>query len=97
MVALNIAPDEDAQVPAWREARKYTFPIVLAGAEDFAKATYGVSVAPTNLLLNGEGKAICRYSGAAPGSERMLEAEIRELLGLDPLAGLPSPKAGEPG
>jgi len=57
MVALNIAPDEDAQVPAWREARKYTFPIVLAGAEDFAKATYGVSVAPTNLLLNGEGKA----------------------------------------
>jgi hypothetical protein len=96
MVALNIAPDEDAQVPAWREARKYTFPIVLAGAEDFAKATYGVSVAPTNLLLNGEGKAICRYAGVAPGSELMLEAEIRELLGLDPFAGLTSPKAGEP-
>jgi len=93
---INIAPDEDAQVPAWRQARKYTFPLVLAGAEDFARMTYGVSVAPVNLLLNGEGRAICRYSGVAPDSELMLEAEIRELLGLDALAGLTSPKAGKP-
>ena len=61
-----------------------TFPIVLASAEDFAGRTYGVSEAPVSLLLNGEGQAICRYVGADPGSEQVLETEIRILLGLDP-------------
>ncbi len=84
MVALNISPDEDALLPAWRDKERYTFPIVLAGAEDFASRTYGVSGAPVTLLLNGEGQAICRYAGVDPGSEQVLETEIRILLGLDP-------------
>ena len=84
MVALNISPDEDALLPAWRDKGKYTFPMVLASAEDFAGRTYGVSEAPVSLLLNGEGQAICRYVGADPGSEQVLETEIRILLGLDP-------------
>ncbi len=85
MVALNVAPDEDGQLPAWRKAGKYTFPILLTGTEDFARALYRVTVAPTNLLLNGEGKAFCRYLGSEPGSELVLEAELRVLLGLEPL------------
>ncbi len=84
VVALNISPDEDALLPAWRDKGKYTFPIVLASAEDFAKRTYGVSEAPVSLVLNGEGQAICRYVGADSDSAQMLETDIRILLGLDP-------------
>ncbi len=83
MVALNISPDEDALLPAWRDKGKYTFPIVLASAKDFAERTYGISAAPVSLVLNGEGQAVCSFDGTDSDSEQVLETEIRILLGLD--------------
>ena len=62
--------------------------LVLSSSRDFAKSTYGVSGAPTNLLLNADGKAVFRHLGYGPGGEVAMEIEIRELLGLDPFEGV---------
>lgn len=86
MVALNVNTDQDAQLPEWRANGKYTFPIVLSSDKDFARTAYGVYGTPTNIILNVEGKMVFRHMGYDPGEEKALEAEIRELLGLDPFA-----------
>jgi len=88
MVALNVNPDEDAQLPEWRAKGKYTFPIVLSSDKDFAQAAYGVTGTPTNIILNADGKMVFRQTGYDFSQEKTLEAEIRELLGLDPFAGI---------
>jgi hypothetical protein len=44
--------------------------------------------APTNLILNADGKLVFRHLGYGTGSAKTMEAEIRELLGLNPFEGL---------
>jgi hypothetical protein len=88
MVALNVNPDEDNQLPEWRAKGNYTFPIVLSSDREFARSAYGVNGTPTNIILNADGKMVFRQMGYGTGGERTLEAEIRELLGLDPFTGL---------
>ncbi len=88
MVAINTNTDQDAELPAWRDKGKYTFPILLAGNDDFAKDTYSVLGTPTNLILSSDGKMVFRHLGYLTGNETTMEAEIRDLLGLDPFAGL---------
>jgi hypothetical protein len=87
-VALNVQPDQDRLLPEWRAKGKYTFPIVLSSDKDFAQAAYGVTSTPTSIILNADGKLVFRHLGYATGEEMILEAEIRELLGLDPFASL---------
>jgi len=93
MVALNTIPDQSQQLPEWRAKGKYTFPIVLSSDEDFAKRVYGVSATPTNFLLMADGRVVFRHKGYDAGEEKILEAEIRELLGLDPFAGIEPEKS----
>jgi hypothetical protein len=84
MIALNTNPSQDKDLTEWRAKGKYTFPIALSPERDFARTTYNVIGAPTNLLLNADGKMVFRHLGYGTGGEKMMEAEIRELLGLDP-------------
>jgi hypothetical protein len=48
---------------------------------------------PTNLILNADGRLVFRHLGFGEGNEKIMEAEIRDLLGLDPFAGLEPAKA----
>ncbi len=86
MVAINTNPGQNKELAAWRAKGRYTFPVALCD-RDYASTTYRVGVQPTNLLVNAEHKAIFRYVGYANGNEKTMEAEIRELLGLDPFGG----------
>jgi hypothetical protein len=95
MVAINTNPGQDEELPAWREKGHYTFPILLSGDREFADTTYGVFGTPTNLVLNADGKLVFRHVGYRPGSEKTVEAEIRELLGLDPFAGIEPAKTND--
>ena len=96
MVAINTSPSQDGQIPEWRRKGKYTFPIVLSPNREFASATYDVVGAPTNFLLDSEDKLVFRHLGYGPGAEKVMEAEIRELLGLDPFEGLEPTKPEQP-
>lgn len=93
MVSINVNPSQNGQIPEWLAKNKYTFPIVVTDSSDFADTHYGVSGTPANLVLNADVKLVFRQSGYGPGSEKTIEAEIRELLGLAPFAGVASKKA----
>lgn len=82
MVAINVNPGQDKDIPAWREKNKYTFPVLVSPTNDYARTNYGVPGTPTNVFLNSSGKAVFRHLGYASGGEAVMEAEIRELLGL---------------
>ncbi|MBZ5499839.1 MAG: hypothetical protein LAP85_25850 [Acidobacteriia bacterium] len=95
MVSINVTPGQNGEIPAWRAKGKYTFPVLVVDASDYARVNYSVSGTPTNLLLNADGKMVFRHIGYGPGAERTMEAEIRELLGLDPFEGLEATKRAE--
>ncbi len=85
MVAINTHPAQDGMLQEWLVKGGYTFPVLLSGSSDFAAKTYGVLGAPTNFILNSEGKMVFRHLGYSSAEEAPnLEAEIRELLGLNP-------------
>ena len=88
MVAINVNPNQDSQIPEWRAKNKYTFPILLSGTSDFTRVNYGVSGTPTNLILDADAKMVFRHLGYGRGNEKTMEAEIRELLGLNPFDGI---------
>jgi hypothetical protein len=88
MVALNTEPGQERRLLEWRTNGNYSFPVALSSAEDFAEKVYGVSATPTTFLLSADGRLIFRHKGSATGNKQVLEAEIRELLGLDPFAGI---------
>jgi len=87
MVAIQVHPEENRLVPAWRAKGKYTFPVVFVpparsdGSDTFAASRFDVLGVPTALLLNAERKIVFRHLG---GGRVFVEAEIRELLGLPP-------------
>lgn len=95
MIAINNIPGQNAQIPEWRVKGKYTFPVVATNAGDYVLVNYGVSATPTNLLLNADGKMVFRHIGYQTGNEKTMEAEIRELLGLNPFAGVEPDKTAE--
>jgi len=88
MIALNTISQQNEMLAGWKAKGKYTFPIVVTADKDFfSKNQYGVRGTPTSFLLNADGKVVFRHIGYSQGGEKTMEAEIRELLGLDPFEG----------
>ena len=89
MAAINIAPAQNEMIPKLRAQGKYTFPILVVDNKDYARRNFGVLAAPYDMLLDAEGKrAFLHYAYPGDGKEKVVEAEIRELLGLNPFEGL---------
>jgi hypothetical protein len=92
MVAIQIHPDQNGLVSAWRTNGKYTFPVLFVppprpgtpAGRDYARTHFGIAGTPTDLLVNADRKIVFRHLG---GSKAVMEAEIRELLGLKPFEG----------
>jgi len=84
MVAINVTPSQDSMLAEWKKKGRYTFPVLLSPSPDYARTTYSVSGTPTNLVTDSSRKVIFRTAGYANGGEKTLEAEVRELLALDP-------------
>jgi len=95
MVAINVNPSQDSQIPEWRAKGKYTFPVLVVDSNSYARENYGMPGTPTNLLLNADGKLVFRHLGYGTGAEKTMEAEIRELMGLKPFEGLEADKTPE--
>jgi thiol-disulfide isomerase/thioredoxin len=80
MVWINVVPEEERLIAAWRARHGYSVPILLGGRS--VQDDYRVSGTPTHCLIDGQGKVLWRHEGYKPGDERDLERRIRLALGL---------------
>ncbi len=60
-----------------------SYPVVIDKQRQ-AAAKYGVSVLPTTVIIDREGKVVYYHVGYAPGDEAAIEAEVRKAVGLAP-------------
>ena len=89
MVAINTVDFQKDMIPAWKAKNKFTFPILVGATESFLKESYNQQGSPTNMLVNADGKILFRHVGYEAGGEKVIEAEIREILGLEPFEMAP--------
>ncbi len=85
LVAVSVNLDSFGAKRVLRFVRglKYeiTFPIVIDKRRE-AGGRYGVSVLPTTVVIDREGKVLYYHVGYSPGDEKEIEAQVRKALGL---------------
>lgn len=86
MVSINTVAHGAEMIPTWRAEKKFTFPILVGATREFLEQ-YDYRGSPTNFLINAQGKVLFKHLGYGPGGEKVMEAEIRDMLGLDPFEG----------
>jgi len=82
VVAVNIYPDQDEMLPAWRERLGLEFPILVGADLDRIIEDYRLESTPLNFLLDSEGKIIKRFDQYYPGAEKEIEEAVRQALGI---------------
>jgi hypothetical protein len=91
VLAINIHPNEDVQVPGIMKEGGYDFITLKAPAGDWATKTYGIMGTPANFLLDEEGRVIFRPAIHSPETARLFEQEVQSML--DRLAKKAAPAA----
>ncbi len=85
LVAVSVNLDSFGAKRVLRFVRglKYeiSFPIVIDKRRE-AGGRYGVSVLPTTVVIDREGKVLYYHVGYSPGDEKEIEAQVRKALGL---------------
>ena len=89
MVAVNTIDYQKDMIPDWRNKNKFTFPILVGATDTFLKESYNHQGNPTNMLVNADGRVLFKHVGYEGGGEKVIEAEIREMLGLEPFEPVP--------
>lgn len=89
MVAINTIDFQKDLIPEWKAQKKFTFPTLVGATDEFLRETYNHQGNPTNMLVNANGKVLFKHVGYDAGGEKVIEAEIRELLGLEPFEAAP--------
>ena len=78
MVWVNVLPEEQKLIAAWREKHGYTVPVLLGRRS--TPNDYKVMMTPTHYLLDARGQVLSKKAGFTAGDEQLLEAEIRKAL-----------------
>ena len=78
MVWINVLPDEQKLIAAWREKHGYTVPVLLGTRS--TPNDYKVRMTPTHYLLDGRGEILSKQDGFSPGDETRLEQQIQKAL-----------------
>jgi cytochrome oxidase Cu insertion factor (SCO1/SenC/PrrC family) len=78
MVWINVLPDEQKLIAAWRETHGYTVPVLLGTRS--TPNDYKVRMTPTHYLLDGRGEILSKQDGFSPGDETRLEQQIQKAL-----------------
>ena len=78
MVWINVVPDEQKLIAAWREKHGYTVPVLLGTRS--TPNDYKVRMTPTHYLLDGRGEILSKQDGFNPGDETRLEQQIHKAL-----------------
>jgi thiol-disulfide isomerase/thioredoxin len=80
MVWINVLPDEERLIAAWRAEHGYTAPVLL-GNRSVAN-DYKLRMTPTYFLLDAKGAVLSTHAGYSAGDERGLDHDVRQALGL---------------
>jgi cytochrome oxidase Cu insertion factor (SCO1/SenC/PrrC family) len=78
MVWINVVPDEQKLIAAWRTQHGYTVPVLLG--KQSTPREYGVRMTPTHYLLDARGEILSKQDGFNPGDEVRLEQQIQKAL-----------------
>jgi len=84
MVAINVSESQAKMIPEWMKEKNFRFPVLVGATREFLSSKYDHRGSPTNLLVDSEGRVLFRHLGYGTGGEKIIEAEIRSMLGLDP-------------
>jgi hypothetical protein len=91
MGGMNTVDDQTDLIPEWRARHRFTFPILVGATEEMLREYYHYLALPLTLLVDSQGRTLIRILGPTLGTE-LMEAEIRELLELDPSGSSTKPK-----
>ncbi len=80
IMSLNIVPSEDNEVAPFMKNSGYSIIPVQTAGPNWVKENYGVSLAPTNFLLDGEGRILYQPIIRDEESARLFERQIQTLL-----------------
>ena len=78
MVWINILPDENKLIAAWKDSHGYTVPILLGGRS--VQNDYNLTETPTDYLLDAKGNVLSKHAGYKAGDEKTLDEEIQKAL-----------------
>jgi hypothetical protein len=79
-VSINIIPGEDGMVkPMWNKLG-ITFPSLKAPDEEWPRTQYNVFSAPTNFLLDPDGRVVFRPRAESRDEQKQLEIILDALL-----------------
>ena len=82
-IGINVLPSQDGFVLPFMENHKFSF-IPLRGSWSFARQHYGVQGAPSNFLIDKDGKIIFKNFTIGNENHRALELMISSLLEKEP-------------
>lgn len=80
VLAINIIPDEDADVLPLMKAKGFDFIPLKVPTEDWPREQYGVNAAPLNFLLDAHGRLIFKPKIADKSTQSRFFGEIETLL-----------------
>jgi thiol-disulfide isomerase/thioredoxin len=80
VVWINVVAKEEPLIDAWQTAHGFTV-LVLRGTESIVR-DYRLTMTPTNVLLDAEGRVIAKRAGYRKGDEHILTRQIQQALGL---------------
>lgn len=80
-IGLNIdGPRNNAKIKPFIRAHKITYPVLKDPNSQLASRLNIINV-PTLLIINSENQIVYRHQGYRSGDEKIIEAEIKRLLG----------------
>jgi thiol-disulfide isomerase/thioredoxin len=80
IMALNIVPNEDNVIDLFVKQSGFTFTPLQTPGANWARENYNAALAPTNLLVDGEGRVMFRPQIRDEASAKLFELQIQALL-----------------
>jgi thiol-disulfide isomerase/thioredoxin len=77
-------PRSQPKILPYLRSQGFEFPVLLDGDKQVGRR-YRVTSLPTTFLIASDGTIVTHHVGYREGDEREVEADLRELLDLDPL------------
>ena len=75
---------EHSAIESWLNAQGSSLPVLLGADPEWLGKKYKIRGTPNTFILDEKGAVLFRYKGFGTGVEKVLEAGIREVLGMAP-------------
>ena len=72
------------EIESWLDKQGSSLPVLLGADREWLDEKYNIRGTPTKFILDEKGGVLFRQWGYGPGIEKILEAQIREALGMNP-------------